>query len=146
MKKTAKNISEISGMFFKWLGLALLVGIIGSLVGSAFHLTVEYVTELRYAHKWLLFTMLLCGLLIVFLYKITKTEGKGTNAVIGSMHYGKDVPILLVPVIFISTALTHLCGGSTGREGAALQIGGGIGCRTGRLLHLNEKEEPLAVL
>ena len=49
-------------------------------------------------------------------------------------------------MIFVSTVLTHLCGGSAGREGAALQIGGGIGYRAGRLLRLGEKDLPLATL
>ncbi len=133
-------------VFCKWVLVALVVGIIGGLVGSAFHLSVEYVTDLRFQHPELLLSMPICGIIIVFLYKITKTEGKGTNAVIGSVHFGKNVPILLVPVIFISTALTHFCGGSAGREGAALQIGGGLGCNIGRAMHLNEKEEPIAVL
>lgn len=133
-------------MFCKWILVALVVGIIGGLVGSAFHLSVGYVTELRMAHPKLLFLMPLCGIIIVFIYKITKTEGKGTNAIIGSVHFGEKVPILLVPVIFIATALTHLCGGSAGREGAALQIGGGLGCNIGKLLRLNEKEAPIAVL
>ena len=56
------------------------------------------------------------------------------------------MPGLLVPVIFVSTVITHLCGGSAGREGAALQIGGGIGYQAGRLLRLGEKDLPLATL
>ena len=75
---------------------------------------------------------------------MTKVEGKDTNAVIESVHFGKNVPVLLVPVILVSTVLTHLGGGSAGREGAALQIGGGF--ETGRLLHLGEKDLPLATL
>ena len=82
----------------------------------------------------------------MWLYKAAGVWGKGTNAVIESVHFGKDVPVQLVPVIFLATVLTHLCGGSAGREGAALQIGGGIGHETGKLLHLGEKDLPLATL
>ena len=146
IKPNFKNFRIFLKAFFKWVYVALAVGITGGLVGSAFHLIVEYVTELRISHPRLLFTMPICGLLIVFLYKLSKTEGKGTNVIIGSVHFGKNVPILLVPVIFIATALTHLCGGSAGREGAALQIGGGLGCHIGKILHLKDKEEPLAIL
>ena len=46
----------------------------------------------------------------------------------------------MAPLIFISTVLTHLCGGSAGREGAALQMGGSIGSTIGRILHLDEKD------
>ena len=86
------------------------------------------------------------GVVIVGLYRLAHMEGRGTNNIIESVHFGKDVPILLVPLIFISTCITHLLGGSAGREGAALQIGGGIGYRTGRALHLGEKDLPLATL
>ncbi|MBP3501673.1 MAG: chloride channel protein [Oscillospiraceae bacterium] len=123
-----------------------LVGGVGGLVGSLFHLGVNYATGVREAHPWVLYLLPVGGLVIVCLYRITKMEGKGTNAVIESVHFGREVPIWLVPLIFIGTVITHLCGGSAGREGAALQIGGGIGYGTGRLLHLGEKDLPLATL
>ena len=134
------------GAFGKWIGIAAAVGLIGGLIGAAFHLSVEEATLLRSENPWLLWLLPVAGLLIVLSYKLTGTEGKGTNAVIGSIHFGKDVPLLLLPVIFVSTVLTHLCGGSAGREGAALQIGGSLGCNLGRKLKLSEKDEPLATL
>ena len=110
------------------------------------HGGVSYATEVRLAHPWVLYLLPAGGLVIAGLYKLCKLEGRGTNAVIESVHFGKEVPVLMVPLIFVSTVITHLCGGSAGREGAALQIGGGIGYRTGRLLHLGEKDLPLATL
>jgi H+/Cl- antiporter ClcA len=73
-------------------------------------------------------------------------ENQGTNAIIDSVHFGEKVPIVLVPVIFVATVITHICGGSAGREGAALQIGGGLGCNIGRLFRLDEKDLRLATL
>ena len=130
----------------RWIAVGALIGGVGGLVGSLFHLGVSYATDIRAAHPWILYGMPLGGLAVVGLYKLTKTEGKGTNAVIESVHFGRDVPPLLVPVIFLATVITHLVGGSAGREGAALQIGGGIGNETGRLLRLGEKDLPLATL
>ena len=130
----------------KWLAIGGLVGLIGGAVGTAFHVGVEQATALRLAHPWILWLLPLGGVVIVWLYRALHIEGRGTNNIIESVHFGKDVPIMLVPVIFISTCITHLLGGSAGREGAALQIGGGIGYRTGRLLHLGEKDLPLATL
>ena len=130
----------------KWLALALVTGVCCGVVGALFHLGVSYATEVRLAHPWVLYLLPVGGLVIAGLYKLCKLEGRGTNAVIESVHFGKEVPVLLVPLIFVSTVITHLCGGSAGREGAALQIGGGIGYRTGRLLHLGEKDLPLATL
>lgn len=130
----------------KWLVIGGGVGLVGGVVGAAFHLGVEGATELRLSHPWILWLLPVGGVVIVGLYRLLHMEGKGTNNIIESVHFGKDVPLLLVPLIFISTCLTHLLGGSAGREGAALQIGGGIGYRTGKVLHLGEKELPLATL
>ena len=130
----------------KWLAVGALVGGVGGFVGAAFHMGVGYATQLRTGHPWVLYLLPLGGVVIVGLYKLCRLEGAGTNAVIESVHFGKKVPTLLVPLIFVATVITHLCGGSAGREGAALQIGGGIGYRAGTLLHLGEKDLPLATL
>lgn len=146
IKKRAAHILTYAAALVKWMTVGALVGGVGGLVGSLFHLGVNYATGVREAHPWVLYLLPVGGLVIVWLYRITKMEGKGTNAVIESVHFGREVPIWLVPLIFIGTVITHLCGGSAGREGAALQIGGGIGYGTGRLLHLGEKDLPLATL
>lgn len=130
----------------KWLVIGGLVGLMGGVVGAAFHIGVEGSTELRLAYPWIIWLLPLGGMVIVLMYRGLHMEGKGTDRIIESVHFGKDVPILLVPLIFISTCLTHLLGGSAGREGAALQIGGGIGYCTGHALRLGEKELPLSTL
>ena len=122
----------------QWLLLAVPTGLVCGVVGTAFHLSVEYVTELRAAQSWLLLCLPLAGLAIVALYKVTKCEGVGTNNVIRAVQGGEPVSPLLVPAIFLGTVLTHLCGGSAGREGAALQMGGSIGWNVGKLLHLSD--------
>ena len=145
-KKIAAHIGAYPAALAKWLAVGALIGGIGGVIGSLFHIGVNYATQMRAAHPWILYLLPVLGLIIVGLYRVTKVEGKDTNAVIESVHFGKNVPVLLVPVIFISTVLTHLGGGSAGREGAALQIGGGIGFEAGRLLRLGEKDLPLATL
>ena len=94
----------------------------------------------------LLFLLPAAGLLITALYKITKCEGVGTNNVIRAVQSGEPVSILLVPAIFLGTVLTHLCGGSAGREGAALQMGGSIGWNLGTLLHLKDYDRRTATI
>lgn len=145
-KSAAAHIGAYPAALIKWLAVGGLIGVIGGVIGSLFHIGVSYATRWRSAHPWVLYLLPLLGLIIVGLYRVTGVEGKDTNAVIESVHFGKNVPVLLVPVIFLSTVLTHLGGGSAGREGAALQIGGGIGFETGRLLRLGEKDLPLATL
>ena len=149
MERVKKRIMHM-GLYvvtlMKWVAIGALVGTVGGFVGSLFHLGVDQGTHLREMHPWILFLLPAAGVVIELIYRGCHLEGKGTNAIIESVHFGEQVPILLVPAIFVSTVLTHLCGGSAGREGAALQIGGGIGYKTGRLLRLGEKELPLCTL
>lgn len=145
-KEKYKEAMQLLLALLKWMAAGILIGAVGGVIGTVFHVGVDYATELRQHHGWILYLLPLAGLLIAALYRVTKTEGLGTNAIIESVHFGSKVPLLLVPVIFVSTVLTHLCGGSAGREGAALQIGGGIGYQTGKLLRLDGKDLPLATM
>lgn len=125
---------------WKWLTLAAVTGVACGFVGSAFHIGVHYAAALRADDSWLLWCLPLAGLAIVGIYKLTGTEGQGTNDIIDEVHLGKGLSLLLVPAIFAGTVLTHLCGGSAGREGAALQMGGTLGYQTGRLFRLDDRD------
>ena len=136
LKERVAHIGQYAVTLLKWMVLGGVIGLVGGIIGSLFHIGVDTATQVRLAHPWVLYLMPVGGLAIVGLYRLT----------IASVHFGEQVPGLLVPVIFVSTVITHLCGGSAGREGAALQIGGGIGYQAGRLLRLGEKDLPLATL
>ena len=142
----ATEVKTFTFVFIKWIAISALIGIIGGAVGTLFYKSVLYANAIRAARPWLIYFLPFAGLAIVALYKITKTEGENTNDIIDSILQGNNVPIVLMPVIFIATTFTHLFGGSAGREGAALQIGGSIGCNVGKLLKLDEKEERIAIL
>lgn len=129
----------------KWLVLAMITGVPCGIIGAAFDLTVEHVTELRTEHTAILFLLPVIGLVIVAFYKAAKLEGVSTDDIIDCVKDGKPIRFWLLPVMFISTVLTHLGGGSAGREGAALQMGGTIGWWAGGVLHLNEHERRMAV-
>lgn len=123
----------------EWLLLAGVTGAACGLAGTAFSWCVLQATALRAAHPWLLFFMPIAGLLIVFSYRVSGMKNdSGTNQIIASVR-GETRPLLrLAPLIFLGSVLTHLTGGSAGREGAALQIGGSISAGIGRLLRLGE--------
>lgn len=143
LKKTARYISD----FLKWIFLACITGAVGGLIGSAFHLSIEYATELRSAHPQILWLLPIGGVVIAILYKICKMDKNGgTDFVISSVREKEKVPLLMSPLIFVSTVITHLCGGSAGREGAALQLGGSIGSQIGSLFKLGEKDMHLIIM
>ena len=144
--RAARSAREMARMLLRWLVLALPIGLLCGGIGTAFHLAVEAVTELRGAHGWLLWLLPAAGLAIVALYKGTKCEGVGTNNVIRAVQSGEAVSPLLVPAIFFGTVLTHLCGGSAGREGAALQMGGSIGYNIAKLFHFPDHDRRTATV
>ncbi len=123
----------------RWLLLAGLAGLACGAAGAAFAWCVAQATALRAAHPWLLFLMPLAGLVIVLSYRRAGMENdSGTNQIIASVRGDTRPPVRLAPLIFLGSVLTHLTGGSAGREGAALQIGGSISAGIGRLLRLGE--------
>ncbi len=133
--------------FMKWVFIALVTGAIGGAIGGLFRFCVDIATRVRHAHEFLIFLLPLGGLLIVSLYKIAKLSSNAdTNLVIKSIRSDTKVPLVLAPVIFLSTIITQLLGGSAGREGAALQLGGCIGEQIGDLFKLDEKDMHICVL
>lgn len=142
-----KRVWQYIFSFLKWVFIALITGAIGGGIGGLFRFCVDIATNVRHAHEFLILFLPLGGLFIVFLYHITKlSENADTNLVIKSIRSDERVPMLLAPVIFVSTVITHLLGGSAGREGAALQLGGCIGEQVGDLFKLDEKDMHICVL
>lgn len=111
----------------KWLVMGLITGTVVGLLGSGFAWALTVANNFRGAHSQIKFLLPLAGVLIVFLYRVTRnTHDTGTNMVIKSIHSGTKISYKMAPLIVLSTVLTHLFGGSAGREGAALQLGGGV--------------------
>ena len=139
--RAARSAREMARMLLRWLVLALPIGLLCGGIGTAFHLAVEAVTELRGAHGWLLWLLPAGGALIALAYKLCRMEkDRGTNLVLTAVRSTEHISLLTAPLIFFSTCLTHLLGGSAGREGAALQMGASLGRGAGRLLRLDDKD------
>jgi len=127
--------------FVKWVLLGILVGDIVGLVSVAFHFAVDYATKFRITHSFIVFMLPLGGLFIVWFYKALGVENdQGTNYVLVSCREEKTVPFKLTPLIFVGTTVTHLFGGSAGREGAALQMGSSISNTIGRLFKFDNSD------
>lgn len=146
LKSGACSVLEAAKSFLEWLLVSVLTGAACGVVGSLFHLAVDRATEVRMAHGWLLWLLPAAGVVIAALYHFTHTEGEGTNNILNSVRDGEKLPLALVPVIFSATTLTHLFGGSAGREGAALQIGGGMGYKIGKALKLDKSDMRMVTL
>jgi H+/Cl- antiporter ClcA len=121
------------------LGLAWIATAIGSGLAGAFFLTaLGTVTAWHRQHPRLIFLLPALGLVGAVLYqRWGANSARGTRLLIEeSRHPAAQTPFRLAPLILVSTLLTHLGGGSAGREGTALQLGGGIAAGARRLLGL----------
>lgn len=131
----------------KWLFCSIVCGCFIGSVGAAFHLMLGYVADLRSHYPYLLFGLPLAGIIIVFLYNVVHQAGnRGTNLVITAIQSNDEVPGRVAPLIIVSTLLTHLCGGSAGREGAALQVGGALGNTFAKLFKFDEKDTRIMIM
>ena len=134
-------------MFLKWGGLGILMGFSGGAIGSGFHYVLHFVTHLRSEHGWLIWLLPLGGLLTVGMYRLFGLRNnRGTNEIIDAILENNRVSAWIAPAIFLSTTTTHLLGGSAGREGAALQLGGGVASWTARVLKLNENDRTVLIM
>ena len=125
----------------KWLLFAILVGLTVGVIGSLFHFALEWAGEMRTAYPWLLYLLPLGGLAIVGAYRLTgMSDDRGTEMILASIRSGQPLHLRTAPLIFFSTTVTHLLGGSAGREGAALQLGGSVSSAMGRLFRLDDRD------
>ena len=133
--------------FLKWTALGASAGAIVGTAGAAFAYCLQLVTDFRTAHPLLVLGLPLAGLLIVFLYHSAGIrESRGTNLVLASIRTDEPIPFAMAPLIFAGTVLTHLFGGSAGREGAALQLGGSIAQNLARRLRLSSGSRRLLTM
>ena len=122
-----EHLSIIREMI-RWTLMVIPVSIaIGSIVAFFLWLLSASI-HFRFQHQWLLYLLPLAGILIYFIYQsIGKSSEKGNNLIIEQINeHDTGIPIEMTPIILLTTVLTHLFGGSAGREGTAVQIGGSI--------------------
>lgn len=144
MQKLNK-ISDIKP-YLSILLISLTLGLCGGVVGAVFFHLFTAVTNLRTANPWLVFMLPLGGLLTVKIYKLLKTEDLSTDSVLKSLKGEKRVSPWLLPAVFVSSLLTHLFGGSAGKEGAALQMGGAVSSLLSNKLKVDESKSDIGTV
>ena len=120
---------------------AVLIGLLVGAVGVAFHFGIDLVTQLRQAHNWFILLLPVGGLAIILLYRACGMEqDRGTNLVLVAVREHEPMHLRTAPLIFLSTCITHLVGGSAGREGAALQLGASISNKIAHAMGVEPEE------
>ena len=141
-----KDMRSYAWTFVRWALMGAVVGLCGGVIGAVFSKCVAWATTAREANSWFLYLLPVGGLAIVALYRLCRVSGVGTNEVFHGVRTEKGVSVLLAPAIFIGTVITHLFGGSAGREGAALQLGGSVASLFGRAFRLSEKDRHILTM
>ena len=142
-----KGHIQEAGTFSKWVLYACGIGILVGLVAVAFHLGIDWGTELRHEYPNVIWLLPVGGIGIVLLYRWSGMEkDRGTNLVLVAVREAEPLKLRTAPLIFLSTIVTHLLGGSAGREGAALQLGGSMAAYVGRKVKLDAKDSRMMVM
>jgi len=141
MKKIKSSFEQIAVLqhLIKWTLIVIPLSlVVGSLV-ALFLWLLDLATITRWQQPWLLYLLPLAGVAIHFIYKLAgKNAEKGSNLIMNEIHEpGGGVPARMAPLVLITTLITHLFGGSAGREGTAIQVGGSMAGLLGRYMKLN---------
>ena len=137
-KKLRDTVSFRTVDVLQWCVYAVVVGVVCGTIAAAFGMVIDAATAARQKYDWLVWLMPAAGLAIVGMYHLSGiTKPLGTNRVLLAVKEEEGVAIRMAPLIYISSMLTHLTGGSSGREGAALQIGGSVANFIGRQFKLS---------
>jgi H+/Cl- antiporter ClcA len=123
-----KKIKKWILITFKWLLICVLIGIFSGSASAFFLATLDFVTQFRNQHNWIIWFLPLAGLFIGYLYFFYDSKtAKGNNLLLEEYNKPeKKIPFIMAPLVLLSTLITHLFGGSAGREGTAVQMGGAI--------------------
>ncbi|AWP27270.1 voltage-gated chloride channel family protein [Paenibacillus sp. Cedars] len=143
-------LASLFGYVIKWIVLGSIVGFMTGSASAFFLYSLDYVTQLRMESPWLLYFLPLGGAAVSFLYyKFGKSCSKGNNLIIEQIHGSggtESVPLRMAPLVLIGTLITHLFGGSAGREGTAVQMGGSLSEWLGKLLHVNRLDRKILLI
>ena len=140
-KAALLTIRTHSAALLKWLVCACVAGALSGVLAGVFHLCVSAADTAQARWPWLLWLLPLGGVFIAWLYRVCGASGDtGASLALHAVHTGNDIPVRCAPLIFVSTCVTHLLGGSAGRAGAGIQLCSCVTARLGRLFRLDERE------
>jgi H+/Cl- antiporter ClcA len=132
----------------KWFLISSILGICIGSASAGFLVSLDWATNFRENHLWLIAFLPIGGLLIGLLYHyLGKDIEAGNNLLIDSIHNPKIIiPFRMAPFVYIGTIATHFFGGSAGREGTALQMAGAIAEQFTKPFKLNESERKILLI
>ncbi len=150
IKKFLFSIEQIPTLIYisKWILICLILGILVGGVSAFFLISLDWATNWREANLWVIALLPLGGLIIGLSYHLYGSSVvKGNNLLLEELHSPeKIIPFRMAPLVLFGTILTHLFGGSAGREGTAVQIGGAIADRFTKPLNLSKRDRQIILI
>ena len=135
-------------LFFKWILICLIIGILAGASSSLFLYTLNVATDFREAHLWMVFLLPIAGLAIGYLYHYYGNGvSKGNNVILE--EYEKPhtiIPLKMAPMVYIGTILSHLFGGSAGRVGTVVQMSTAIADQFTGVFKLSKQERKIILI
>ncbi|WP_343560049.1 voltage-gated chloride channel family protein [Sphingobacterium sp.] len=133
--------------FFKWFTACCTIGFVVGSICAFFLFSLNWVTSYRETHSWIIYGLPLAGLIIALCYQRWGTpSSKGNNLLIEEyLHPQRRIPLVMAPLVLFGTLLTHLFGGSAGREGTAVQIGGAVSDQLNRWFNFDKTERRILI-
>ncbi|OHT45584.1 voltage-gated chloride channel family protein [Flavobacterium tructae] len=143
-----QNLKKTLLTIFKWILICVLIGILSGSASAFFLLSLEWVTQFRIHHDWIIWLLPVGGLLVGFSYHYWgESVVKGNNLLLEEYENPqKVIPFKMAPLVLLGTLLTHLFGGSAGREGTAVQMGGAIADQFTKLFNLDNTERRILII
>ena len=145
---TSQKLKKLFLNTFKWILICILIGILSGSASAFFLVSLEFVTQFRIHHDWIIWFLPIGGLLIGFgYYYWGESVVKGNNLLLEEYDNPKEfIPFKMAPLVLLGTLLTHLFGGSAGREGTAVQMGGAISDQFTKIFNLDNSERKTLII
>lgn len=135
-------------MKLKWTFYSILTGLLAALATALFLYALDFVTLIHKSNTWLIWMLPVVGLMTGILYlKYGEEAEKGTGLILEEIHDPKNIlPIVMAPLIFFCTILTHFAGGSAGREGTAVQLGSSLADQLNKFFKIDKEERKILII
>lgn len=150
IKSKLAAIEQVPSLYYlvKWLFICLLIGSIVGSISAFFLASLNWATNWRESHVWIIWLLPIGGLIIgLFYHYFGDSVVKGNNLLLEEFYSPKKrIPFRMVPLVLFGTIITHLFGGSAGREGTAVQIGGAIADRFTNILKLSKRDRQIILI
>jgi len=145
---TSQKLKKIFLNIFKWILICVLIGVFSGSASAFFLVSLEFVTQFRIQHEWIIWLLPFGGLLVgLSYYYWGKSVVKGNNLLLEEYENPqKVIPFKMAPLVLFGTLITHLFGGSAGREGTAVQMGGAIADQCTKIFKLDNSERKILII